>query len=65
MTSRRLILFTGATGKVGQTFMRRLLGDPVHANDRIRVLCHNRVLTASDRVEVAAVRSPSAPSPRT
>ena len=52
MSSPRLILVTGATGKVGQTFMRRLLGDPAHAGDRIRALCHNRVLPATDRVEV-------------
>ena len=53
MTSSRLILITGATGKVGQTFLKRLLGDPAHAGDRIRALCHNRVLPAGDRVEVA------------
>jgi UDP-glucose 4-epimerase len=52
MASSRLILVTGATGKVGQTFMRRLLADPAHAGDRVRALCHNRVLPASDRVEV-------------
>src|SRR5262249_16524477 len=50
--SPRLILVTAATGKVGQAFMRRLLGDPAHAGDRIRALCHNRELPAADRVEV-------------
>src|SRR5882672_8133311 len=54
MTAPRLILVTGATGKVGQTFMRRLLGDPAHAGDRIRALCHNRRLPASERVEVVS-----------
>src|SRR5882724_5444870 len=54
MTANRLILVTGATGKVGQTIMRRFLGDPAHAADRIRALCHNRVLPASERVEVVS-----------
>ena len=40
----RLILVTGATGKVGQTFMHRLLGDAALGQDRIRALCHNRTL---------------------
>ena len=52
MASSRLILVTGATGKVGQTFMRRLLADPARADDRIRALCHNRLLPATDRVDV-------------
>ena len=52
MNSSRLILVTGATGKVGQTFLRRLLGDPAHGSDRIRTLCHNRLLSASERVEI-------------
>jgi nucleoside-diphosphate-sugar epimerase len=52
MSSSRLILVTGATGKVGQTFLRRLLGDPTHGSDRIRALCHNRLLPAGERVEV-------------
>ena len=51
MNSSRLILVTGATGKVGQVFLRRLLGDPAHASDRIRALCHNRLLPTGERVE--------------
>jgi nucleoside-diphosphate-sugar epimerase len=54
MTAGRLILVTGATGKVGQAFIRRLLGDPAHGGDRIRALCHNRLLPASERVEVVS-----------
>lgn len=54
MTGPRLILLTGATGKVGQTFLKRLLADPAHAGDRIRALCHNRVLPAAERVEVVS-----------
>lgn len=52
MNSSRLILVTGATGKVGQAFLRRLLSDPVLAGDRVRALCHNRLLPATERVEV-------------
>jgi nucleoside-diphosphate-sugar epimerase len=52
MSASRLILVTGATGKVGRTFLKRLLGDPARSNDRIRALCHNRLLPASERVEV-------------
>jgi UDP-glucose 4-epimerase len=48
----RLILVTGTTGKVGQTFLKRVLGDPAYSNDRLRALCHNRLLPASERVEV-------------
>jgi UDP-glucose 4-epimerase len=48
----RRILVTGATGKVGQTFIRRLLASGDHAGDTIRALCHNRMLDGSDRVEV-------------
>jgi uncharacterized protein YbjT (DUF2867 family) len=46
-----LILVTGATGKVGQTFIRRVLGDPA-SGVRLRALCHNRGLPQADRVEV-------------
>jgi len=52
MATLRLILVTGATGKVGQVFLGRLLADPAHAADRVRALCHNRALPATERVEV-------------
>lgn len=51
-TKQNRILITGATGKVGQAFIRRLLDDPAHRDLRIRALCHNRVLTPRDRLEV-------------
>jgi UDP-glucose 4-epimerase len=51
MSGSRLILVTGPTGKVGQAFLKRVLSDP-SCKDRIRALCHNRVLPASERVEV-------------
>jgi nucleoside-diphosphate-sugar epimerase len=47
-----LILVTGPTGKVGRTLIARLLADPAFADARIRALCHNRTLPASERVEV-------------
>jgi len=46
------ILVTGATGKVGQAFIAKLLADPKHAGTVVRALCHNRKLPARDRLEV-------------
>jgi len=51
-TNQRRILVTGATGKVGQAFIQRLLDDPAYRGFRIRALCHNRVLPARDRLEI-------------
>ncbi len=47
------LLVTGATGKVGQAFIQRLLDDPAHRDFRVRALCHNRTLPARERLEVA------------
>jgi UDP-glucose 4-epimerase len=47
-----LILVTGATGKVGRNLIARLLDDPRFASARIRALCHNRLIEATDRIEV-------------
>lgn len=46
------ILVTGATGKVGGTFIAALLADPRFAAWQIRALCHNRVPPAHPRIEV-------------
>jgi nucleoside-diphosphate-sugar epimerase len=46
------ILVTGATGKVGQQFIARLLADPGQRDAVVRALCHNRRIPARDRVEV-------------
>ncbi|MEO5807224.1 NAD(P)-dependent oxidoreductase [Devosia sp.] len=46
-----LVLVTGATGKVGQTLLDRILSDNKWAKARIRALCHNRGLPPHDRVE--------------
>ncbi len=50
--SSRLVLVTGATGKVGQTFIRRVMNDPTLDDITIRALCHNRTVPAGPRVEV-------------
>jgi nucleoside-diphosphate-sugar epimerase len=47
------ILVTGATGKVGRTFIDRLLRDPAHEGWTVRALCHSRTLPTSARLEVA------------
>jgi nucleoside-diphosphate-sugar epimerase len=49
----RLVLVTGATGKVGRHFISRFLADEESSFDRIRALCHNRRLEPNDRIEVA------------
>ena len=52
MTEIKRILVTGATGKVGRTFIERLLADPAYNHFRVRGLCHNRRLELRDRLEV-------------
>jgi UDP-glucose 4-epimerase len=54
MADENRILVTGAAGKVGQAFIRRLLasGDEHLAGFTVRALCHNRVLDAGPRLEV-------------
>ena len=53
MTSNpTLILVTGATGKVGQAFLRRLFSDPAFGDVRARALCHHRTLPAGERLEI-------------
>lgn len=46
-----LVLVTGATGKVGQAFLPRLLADPRFPDARVRALCHNRTLPPQQRLE--------------
>jgi nucleoside-diphosphate-sugar epimerase len=46
-----LVLVTGATGKVGQAFLPRLLADPRFPDTRVRALCHNRTLPPQQRLE--------------
>lgn len=47
------ILVTGATGKVGQVFIERLLADSQFDAFIIRALCHNRELAPHPRIEIA------------
>jgi UDP-glucose 4-epimerase len=51
MTQKR-ILVTGATGKVGQAFIKRLFDNPAFDGFIVRALCHNRMLDPQDRLEV-------------
>ena len=44
----KIVLVTGATGKVGQNFIRTFMADPTWANANIRALCHNRLLGQSE-----------------
>lgn len=46
------ILVTGATGKVGQVFIERLLADSQFDSFIIRALCHNRELIPHPRIEI-------------
>ncbi|MDA0836956.1 MAG: NAD(P)-dependent oxidoreductase [Planctomycetota bacterium] len=50
---QKLILVTGATGKVGQQFISALFADADYSDFRIRALCHNRMLEESERLQVA------------
>jgi UDP-glucose 4-epimerase len=46
------LLVTGATGKVGQAFLPRFLGDGRFARAKVVAICNNRMLPESDRVRV-------------
>jgi UDP-glucose 4-epimerase len=52
MTEDRLLLVTGATGKVGRSFIDRFLGDVRFDGWRLRALCHQRPLDAGERLDV-------------
>ena len=52
MAETKRILVTGATGKVGQVFIRRLLADPAFDHFTVRALCHSRTLAPHERLEV-------------
>jgi UDP-glucose 4-epimerase len=54
MSTEQRILVTGATGKVGQAFIRRFLAEPRFERFTVRALCHNRRLPAAPRLEVVA-----------
>ncbi len=50
-SAQPLILVTGATGKVGRSFIARLLAEPSLAHWRVRALCHQRALPPHPRIE--------------
>jgi len=50
--STKRILVTGATGKVGRTFIDRFMADGRFKEFRVRALCHNRLLEPRPRLEV-------------
>jgi UDP-glucose 4-epimerase len=52
MPPKRHILVTGATGKVGQAFVNRILNDLTDDSTLIRALCHNRVLAPHKQLEI-------------
>jgi UDP-glucose 4-epimerase len=52
MSNPKRILVTGATGKVGQAFIKRLLSDRNFNAFVIRALCHHRELEENERVEI-------------
>ncbi|MES1204367.1 MAG: NAD(P)-dependent oxidoreductase [Pseudomonadota bacterium] len=54
MTPQKRILITGATGKVGQSVIRRLLADSRFDGFVVRALCHNRKLPEGPRLEVVS-----------
>jgi UDP-glucose 4-epimerase len=51
MPNSGVVLVTGATGKVGRTFIQHLLADPKFDSFTIRALCHNRELDHHLRIE--------------
>src|SRR5215831_1129787 len=50
--SMKHILVTGATGKVGSHFVRRILQSESHRGIALRALCHNRLPEPQERLEV-------------
>ena len=48
----KIILVTGATGKVGGNFIRRFMNSPEWAGAKIRAFCHSRMLEENERLEV-------------
>src|SRR5882672_1863180 len=54
MTTQKRILVTGATGKVGQAFIKRFLADSRFNDFIVRALCHSRKLDTHARLEVVS-----------
>ena len=54
MQSTHRLLVTGATGKVGQTFIWHFLKEPKFESWTVRALCHHRKLDPTPRLEVVS-----------
>jgi UDP-glucose 4-epimerase len=54
MPNTARILVTGATGKVGQQFIAKLLDDSALSRFTVRALCHNRKLPTGPRLEAVS-----------
>ena len=54
MTTTKRLLVTGATGKVGQAFIRRALASPAFDGFVVRAFCHQRKLAPAPRLEVVS-----------
>ena len=52
MNLKNRLLVTGATGKVGQAFLRHALSDPALSSFTLRALCHQRPILPTERLEV-------------
>lgn len=52
MQTTPCVLVTGATGKVGQAFIRRFLSDERYDHYCVRALCHHRLVEAHTRLEI-------------
>ena len=52
MSNPNRILITGATGKVGQAFIKRLAQNPAYDRFILRALCHQRQLEGNERLEI-------------
>ena len=51
MSKSGIVFVTGATGKVGQVFIKRFLSDPKFDSFTMRALCHNRELESHERIQ--------------
>jgi UDP-glucose 4-epimerase len=54
MLNSNRILITGATGKVGQALIHRILENPAYDRFILRALCHQRALPGNDRLEIVS-----------
>ena len=51
MSKSGIVFVTGATGKVGQVFIKRFLSDSKFDSFTMRALCHNRELESHERIQ--------------